>query len=442
MGLIDFRRLDKDIARAAKAERAWLRMLRSDALQASSEAWFEPVRHVTTRTTFQEIAELSTSDPLRDPMLAWVQRLALTRICGAQLVHAAHVRQNATFQLDEPERGTFSARDLVAHLLVATDTEGARAWSRALEETGRAVLAAERALRQAELEIIGRLGAAELSLDSPYPRDALLQEATRFISRTDDVTSSAFGEEKDLATLVQRVLARDVPGVWPTRSNARWLLDQFQATEFLGGLALDLGPVPATLGASSFARSLARFGAAYARAAASRTEMFVIGHDPTDAHPLRRGALFASLLVDPLYLRRQLGFSRPAAEKAARALAGTLLAEARLCAARTTVDIALCAASEIHELMEHALKIRVSPELSGVLPRACRQAPLRFASMLLAGDDREMLRAEFDEDWFRNPRALFFLRERDEAYRFARQPKEILEGAAERLGRSVEQSVS
>jgi hypothetical protein len=440
MGFIDFHRLDKDIARAAKAELAWRRTLRSDAMQASTEAWFEPVRHVTSRTTFLEVAELPKDDPLREPLLGWIQRLALTRISASQLVQAAHARQNATFNLDKPERGTFSARDLLARLLAASDVEGARAWSRALEETGRAVLSAERALRQAELEILTRLGAADLSLDSPYPRSALLQEVTRFISRTDDVASSVFGEEKDIATLVQRALARDVPGVWPTRANARWLFDQFQATEFLEGLALDLGPVPATLGASSFARSLARFGAAYARAAASRKEMFVVSHDPTDAHSLRRGALFASLLADPLYLRRQLGFSRPAAEKAARTLAGTLLAEARLEAVRTTADIALATASEIHELMEHALKTRVCPELSGVLPRPCRHAPLRFAAMLLANEDRELLRGEFDEDWFRNPRALFFLRERDEAFRFARQPKEVIEGAAERLAKALEQS--
>jgi hypothetical protein len=442
MGFIDFRQLDKDIARAARAERAWLRTLRSDAKLAAAESWFEPVRYVTTRTTFQEIVELSKDDPLREPFLAWIHRLSLTRIAGAHLVQAALARQNATFNLDKPERGKFSARNLITRLLVANDAESARAWSHALEDAGPSVLAAERTLRQAELEIIGKLGAAELTLDSPYPREALSQEAARFTARTDDVTSSLFGDEKDIASVVQRVVARDVPGVWPTRSSARWLFEQFQSSEFLGGLALDLGPVPPTLGASSFARSLARFGAAYARAASSSKEMFVVAHDPTDAHPLRRGALFSSLLADPLYLRRQLGFSRAAAEKAARSLAGTFLAAARLCAARTTIDIALATAAETHELMEHAFKTRVSPDLSGILPRPCQRAPLRFAAMLLAADDREMLRAEFDEDWFRNPRALFYLRERDEAFRFARQPKELLEGAADRFARALEERIS
>jgi hypothetical protein len=374
-------------------------------------------------------------------MLAWVYRLSLTRIARGQLVHAAHVRQAPTFQLNEPERGAFSARTIMTHLLTETDVESARAWSRALGETGPAVLAAERLLRQAEIEITGRLGAADLSLDSPYDREALHQEATRFVARTDDVTSSLFDREKDIATIAQRVIARDVPGVWPTRSNARWLFEQFQSTEFLGGLSLDLGPVAPTLGASSFARSLARFGAAYARAAVSPKEMFVHVHDPTDAHPLRRGALFASLLADPLYLRQKLGFSRVAAEKAARILACTFLCQARIEAARTLVDFALATGTEIHELMEHTLKTRVAPELSGALPRPCRLSPLRFAAMLLANDDREMLRSEFDDDWFRNPRALFFLRERDEAFRWTRHPKELLDGSAERFARTLEGSL-
>jgi hypothetical protein len=230
--------------------------------------------------------------------------------------------------------------------------------------------------------------------------------------------------------------------VWPPRPSARWLFDQFQSTDLLDGLSLDLGPTPTSLGASSFARTLARFGAAYVRAAASSSAPFALAHDPADAHPLRRGALFASLLADPIYLRKQLGFSRDAAEKAARSLAATFLAEARLAATRALVDLALASGNSIQEVVEHALFTRVPAALSGVLPRPCRLAPLRLAAMFLATDDREALRAEFDEDWFLNPRALFFLRERDEAFRWARPPKELLLGSSERLARVLEESVS
>jgi hypothetical protein len=441
MSDLDLLQLDKDIARAAIAARTWLRAVRVDAVRAADQLWFEPVRHVTTRSTFQQIAELPKEDPFREPMLAWVHRLSLTRIARGQILEVASVRQKATFTIDEPERGTFSARTFASRVLGESDAEKARAWVLALGGAGPAVLLAERTRRQAELEITGRLGAAELCLDSPYEREALLQEAKQFIARSDDAASAVFGQEKDLVAVVQRILARDVPGVWP-RSDARWLLEQFRSGDLLDGLSLDLGSLSTTLGASSVARTLARFGAAYARAATSASATFVHAHDPADAHPLRRGALFASLLADPIYLRRQLGFSRDAAEKAARSLAATFLAEARLAATRTLVDLALASGHSIQEVVEHALFTRVPAALSGVLPRPCRLAPLRLAAMFLATDDREALRAEFDEDWFRNPRALFFLRERDEAFRWARQPKELLLGSSERLARVLEESVS
>jgi len=442
MAHLDLLQLDKDIARAARAERKWLRSMRADAAVAANEPWWEPVRHATTRATFQQIAELSDGDPFREPMLAWVQRLSLTRIARVQLFEAANARQKAAYTIDKPERITVSARSLVSRVLGETDIDLARAWVDALGETGPAVLLAERTLRQAQIEITGRLGAAELGLDSPYDRASLLAEASHFVARSDDVGSAHFEQEKDFVSVIDRIVARDVPGVWPTRSHARWLFDQFQSSELLEGLALDLGPTPATLGASSFARTLARFGAAYARAVVSSSATFVHAHDPTDAHPLRRGALFASLLADPTYLRKQLAFSRDAAEKAARALAVTFLAEARLVAMRTLGDFALASSSEIHEATEYALSTRVSDSLAGVLPRPSNRAGMRFAAMLLATDDREMLRSEFDDDWFRNPRALFFLRERDEAWRWARHPKELLEGSAERLAVALEESVS
>ena len=45
-------------------------------------------------------------------------------------------------------------------------------------------------------------------------------------------------QEKDLVSVIGRVVAREVPGVWPTRSHARWLFDQFQSSELLDGLSL------------------------------------------------------------------------------------------------------------------------------------------------------------------------------------------------------------
>src|SRR5205823_5153249 len=159
------------------------------------------------------------------------------------------------------------------------------------------------------------------------------------------------------------------------------------------GLSVDLGPMPAPLGASSFARGLARFGSAYARAAvASGGGWFVQRSDPSELHPLRRGALFASLLIDPLFLRRKLGLSRDASREAARALATAALASMRLAASQTQVDFALAQAERIEEATSEALRVSVGQGLSGVLPRPDGFAGERLVAALLANDDRETLR--------------------------------------------------
>jgi len=167
----------------------------------------------------------------------------------------------------------------------------------------------------------------------------------------------------------------------PRRALARRVV---RTAPFLDGLELDLGPTPAPLGASSYARALARFGAAYARAAISTGRPFVLASDPSDVHPMRRGALFGSLLVDAVFLRRKLGLSRDAASRAARSVAATVLASVRLDAVRTLVDFATTSASAIEEAASDALNVHVPASLAGLLPRPDGRAPSRLLGVLLA----------------------------------------------------------
>jgi len=78
--------------------------------QAAQTAWFEPVRYVTTRTTFVAVADRPADDPLREALLRWLHRLAVTRIAGNVIVDAAIARQRPSLMLETPERGTFSPR--------------------------------------------------------------------------------------------------------------------------------------------------------------------------------------------------------------------------------------------------------------------------------------------------------------------------------------------
>jgi hypothetical protein len=152
-----------------------------------------------------------------------------------------------------------------------------------------------------------------------------------------------------------------------------------------------------------------RFGAAYACAAAPRDVPFSVGHDATGTHPLRRGALFALLLADRTFSRRALGFSRESARAVARSVAGALLASVRIDAARTA------APTDLADAMEQALVAPYPRELAALVPRPRSDAGVRVIALALAADDERRLIDHFDEDWWRSPRALVHLRERDAA---------------------------
>ncbi|MET0594884.1 MAG: hypothetical protein ABW133_19445 [Polyangiaceae bacterium] len=437
MATLDPLQLDRDIARAVRAERAWWRTLRADPSRAADDAWYEPIRHVTTRTTFQEVESLSASDPLRDGLLAWMHRLALTRIAQKPILAVAALRHEANLRWDEPEPGIYSVRGVVRLVLTANAPLQARMWVDALARSAVPLLDREKTLRQAADEISSRLGVTDPSTFAPVDRATIVAEAEAFLRRTRDLASSLFDREH-LADLALLFVARDVPGVWPTKPDARWLFDQFQGTPLLQGLTVDLGPTPSPLGGASFARALARLGAAYARVAVQGRAPFVVTTDPTEIHPLRRGALFASLAVDPVFLRKQLGFSRDAAGSTCRALAVTFLAALRLAAAQTVVDVANASATAIAEATEDALRVPVPPELSAVFPRIDPCASRRLTAALLAQSDADELRGNFDDDWFRNPRALAALREQDAATRPAKVASDVLRGAAEPLAKALE----
>jgi hypothetical protein len=343
--------------------------------------------------------------------------------------------------IEAPERGTFSPKEIVKRALADRDAARAGAWIQGLGD-GAPLLAAEKRLRESQIEIAARLGVQGDAAIATFDGDRLRVEAEGWLAKTSDLASSVLGSHENLPRLLGALVAREVPGVWPRRPDGRWLDELFRTAPLLEGLDLDLGPTPSPLGASSFARALARFGAAYARAAVLSGRPFVLASDPSDLYPMRRGALFGSLLLDAIFLRRKLGLSREAASRTARSVAATVLASVRLDAVRTLVDVARTSASAIEEAASDALKVHVPANLAGLLPRPDARAPSRLLGVLLAEGDREDLRSRFDEDWFDNPRAFGFLRENDANPRPPSVPNEVFDGTAARLARTLEELAS
>lgn len=402
--------LDRDIARGAKAARRFLHALRRDLPSAEEDHPLAPVRWVAGKTTFDELSSMPEGDPLREPSRKWVLFLALVRIAREPLLGASRA-WHAPHQILEPEAIPTTPRDLVRRILRERVLDKRRAWISALAKVSANVVSASKLRDEALAEIASRMGVEDpLSMWLPIGKNRVQELARDLLDRTDELASQLLGG--DVANLVETALAREVRGSWPVKAE-RFVEEVFGGTELVRHLRLEPGPMPEVLGASSLARALARFGKAYAEAAAPREAPFVLAHDPVELHPLRRGALFASLLADPVFLRRVLGSSRDEARDSSRSVARSFLLTARLTAARALIVDARTSPAMVEETYTRALGAHWPRSLAHVLPRSSPRALVELVAALLANRDRDELVHRFDEDWFRNPKGLRHLREED-----------------------------
>lgn len=403
--------LDRDIARGAQSSRTFFRSLRRDFPQAEAAHPLQNLRAVSGKTAFDKLASMPETDPLREPLRRWVFALALLRIAREPTLRAERLFHQPTIRLD-PETFTSPAQ-LVHRILAEPSLPKRRSLLRELEAASGEIPLAVKERDEALVEIASRMGVPDMwALLLPIDHALVLDLAREFLELTDDLAGQILGPAEDFAGLVELLLARDVRGSWPARPE-RFVEQLFDRSQLVEGLRIDPGPMPRALGASSLMRALARFGAAYARAAAPREAPFVLAHDPSDLSPLRRGALFASLIADPVFLRRSLNLSRDEAQDAGRIVAKTILGTLRLEATRALAQLAKTAAGDLEELYSRAFALPWSPKLAHLLPRGSFRSPSTFLAGLLAASCRDQLIHRFDEDWFRNPHGLRHLREED-----------------------------
>jgi len=431
--------LDRDIARGAKAARRFLRALRRDLPSAEEDHPLAPVRWVSGKTTFDEVSSMPEGDPLREPSRRWILYLALVRIGREPLLGAART-WHAPHRIPEPEPLIATPRDLIRRILRERVLAKRRAWIAALAKVSAEVVSASKLRDEALAEIASRMGVEDpWSMWLPVTRGRIQELLRDFLDRTDAMASQLLKGE--VAELFEMALGREVRGSWPAKAD-RFLGELFGGTELVRHLRLETGAMPEMLGASSLARALARFGKAYAEAAAPREAPFVLAHDPVELHPLRRGALFGSLLADPVFLRRALGSSRDEARDSSRIVARSLLFTLRLEAARALVFDARTSPAVVEETSSRATMTPWPRALSHVLPRTSPQAGVRFLAALLAMRDRDELVHRFDEDWFRNPHALRHLREEDGTLGRNVVKPEALDEAVPRLVSRLEEAVA
>jgi hypothetical protein len=158
-----------------------------------------------------------------------------------------------------------------------------------------------------------------------------------------------------------------------------------------------------------------RLGAAWTEALAPASQPLSLARDPFGLSRATHGALLASLLVSPAFLRRQLGLGKPRVATHLRALARSSLLFVRQLALRVLLDEpALQGTRALHEAFAEqsarTFGFELPPDAAGLLFRPRVGDAQRLAGALLAATRAEQLAAEHDEDWFRNPRAIEQLR--------------------------------
>jgi len=417
--------LDIEVRRAVEAARNWQESLDRLPFESAVAASAPLARHraIAGLSTFERLGTrtvLPHEADLRDGVRRWVGALTVLRVTEPDRAEEAKLEGDERLHVRlETVRAT-SFRAACEGLVGAESVAEGSAWLAAMAEGASAVAAARRERAVREEEVVGRLGHASFAeLVGGTPHDVLDPHALSFLSETRDLARSLRKEAErrggaDTAGVFSEVrasVARDAREGWPARLTLRALVETLRAPTDIGrGLRVHVA-MPRALGAASFAVALERFGESYRRAAAeANRQPYATSVPPwfVDAH--RFGFVFGSLPTMPAYYVRGLGLSPQVAADQARALARTALLHARTVAMTCLFarNAARPSRSQHEELTAEVFGQPI-PTLLGAFPEPRDAAP-RLQALLTTLPLLERLRDDFEEDWFRNPRAWQFLR--------------------------------
>jgi hypothetical protein len=395
--------LDRELARVVPRARAAYRALRSGRKVTLT------VPDVLTDPETLERLATDESDPIAAPLvrfLYWLELMQRALPHEGERVRRYRAEHHA---LDKPLSGHFTWRELLGHAL----RDGARrpALLDVMLERGDELRDAGSRLCEVRAELPSFGGRSRALLELPHPEIAA--QASNFLKGSADALGSL--ELGSLADVLEHGLAPQADDGWPRQLSLRSLHDLLGNTDWLSGLRIDLGELPAPLSAASFVRGLLRLGAAWSEALAPTQQPFSVGHDAFGLSRATAGALLASLPRSPAFLKRQLGLGKERSVAHARALSRSALLAARQLALRVLQDApSLEGPAALRDaFLEHSATtfgFELPPHAVGLLFRPRLGDAQRLAGTLLAATRAVELADEHDEDWFRNPRAIEELR--------------------------------
>jgi hypothetical protein len=435
--------LDHRLEQASRAWRAWRMHVRSPDPDALRQDPFVGRRDVSTRATWQALQAMPPELPERESLMRWVAALTLDRVTFEDAAEL-HGSRNAERHPVRSLGGAWNVGDLALECVVHPEQGRRDAAARALlsrcEDAGSNALFWLARRHEAAVQLGTDLG----WLEAPLKKGTdVASAAAAWVAPSDDI-SAEFGKGGPWHEWLHAGAALEAVEGWPAQLSAQWIYDLLRHTGLADGLKLQVDALPQARSGASFVRALDRFGVAIYRAQARRiTGLFAMAVRPFDPRPAAYGALFASLLASPLFLKKHLGLGQARARVQAQSITRSLVVASRVLAWQAIVAAVDDAGRAREVSCEFGRRVTgASPplELAGVLPRYRPTACARLVGAARAIELREQLIQAHDEDWFDNPRAHEQLREIDvtetvladtdslrlAASRFAREAGEVL----------------
>jgi len=412
--------LDRDVARAHGAWTKWQRALTTAPDSVADEAPLDRFRHVAGQSTYEALGNGvpgAGDAAVREGLRRWVYALTQARVAQPLDVERARAALEANARVMVPKPHLTSWRASWHGLLLAQAPSERAAWLEPIVERAPAIASLERRRteRWAEVEARIRFEGSDPLFGTPAPD--LVGAAETLLDRTDDLARDLLSKARRRSELSEDPpaaidalaisVARDASEGWPARLAAPWFDEIFGA--FARGLRIGVLTLPEAVGASSFARGCALFGAALRVAGASPSLPFSLAREPEFTAMHRFASVFGALPASPAFQGRVLGNVARIADAQARVLGRTALFAARLEAARFL--FAKDKRPDFFEETTHRLFGAPLPRaLTGAWPTPRDDARARLAGLLTALSLSRELRDRFDVDWFANPRAVAHVR--------------------------------
>jgi len=390
-------------------------------------------RQLSSKTRYDQVAELSADDPLKLSLLRWVHRLTEMRVNRLWLEEDERLHRQAHHAVREPLDTRLSLKDMQLRALASQKTESLL-WLHNIENNASALSAHRAEYLSRCAEVHARLGEVDVrSYWSPQ------------VSR---VPLAAMGEGRQLFDLLQAHGVRNIfefiimslglahQDGWPARLSPDSLLRLIHAPELFRGVSLAPGPLPERIAPVSFLRAAYQIGRALSLAWAPSDRPLILLRDPDDVVGHRLGFLFVLCQLSRAFDQKMLHLDRRVVNERRRSASQLLLG----------IVVSATLRAQLHELgLERRPTTSDVDELSsGVFQEplhaasvfvwfcARRDETARLAGLYEAAASYQELVDEFDEDWFRNPRALEKLRSQ-----YGAQAAVHLEDAQLSLGRDL-----